>query len=101
MLPALVRTMPRMAFSRVVLPAPLGPTTHTISPGPTVSSMSWIIGARPYPPVPPVSRSTTSAPRDSSDEETIDHLLIGTTLLYRTLRAHLSLRHTCVRAALV
>src|SRR5215469_11934371 len=51
--PVVIRRMPTSAFSRVLLPAPLGPITATISPGPTAIETSRITGALPYPAVTP------------------------------------------------
>src|SRR5690349_24278586 len=43
------RSIPAMALIRVVLPAPLGPITETISPPSTSSDTSHTAGASPYP----------------------------------------------------
>src|SRR3954452_4789650 len=47
--PRRLRSMPAMALISVVLPAPLGPITETISPASTTSEASHTAGASPYP----------------------------------------------------
>src|SRR5437764_10959695 len=46
--PAFARCMPAMTLISVLLPAPLGPTTHTSSPRSTCSDTSHSAGAAPY-----------------------------------------------------
>src|SRR5215472_5230472 len=51
--PVVIRRIPTSAFNRVLLPAPFGPITATISPGPTAIETSRITGTLPYPAVTP------------------------------------------------
>jgi hypothetical protein len=45
--PLRARSRPAIVFTSVVLPAPFGPMTATISPGPTASEASHTAGASP------------------------------------------------------
>src|SRR6266849_4849988 len=54
--PAESRSEPAMALSKVLFPAPFGPTTVTISPRLTSRDTSLMIGTVPY----PASAETTS-----------------------------------------
>src|SRR5215472_18256467 len=49
--PVVIRRIPTSAFNTVLLPAPFGPITATISPGPTAIETSRITGSPPYPAV--------------------------------------------------
>src|SRR6267142_7004525 len=48
MAPVPMRCRPAIVLINVVLPAPFGPTTHTVSPSPTASETSISAGAAPY-----------------------------------------------------
>src|SRR5689334_5210366 len=48
MLPRRGRSSPATVFSSVLLPAPLGPSSATISPGPTVSDTADSTRMSPY-----------------------------------------------------
>jgi hypothetical protein len=41
------RTTPTMAFSRVDLPDPFGPTTEATAPGATETEMPWMMSPAP------------------------------------------------------
>ena len=45
--PCVGRIAPKIAFSSVDLPAPLGPISVTISPAPISRSTSWMISTSP------------------------------------------------------
>src|SRR6266568_3450324 len=92
------RITPRTALSSVLLPAPFGPRTVTISPRWTVRSTSVIVGVSPYPAARP---ATVSVARTSSlaNEVGIDDLLVVAELGHRPGREHLALGHHDHRVA--
>src|SRR5712664_1200391 len=73
--PALTGSNPDSARSMVVLPAPLGPSNATTSPGDTVKSMPCSTRILPYP---DSSRPTASS--GSGAEVSTDHLLVDANL---------------------
>src|SRR5215472_17575906 len=102
------RSTPRTAFSRVLLPAPLGPRTVTISPRCTVRSTSMIVGVSPYPAASPATVSAAgsapvspaaapaaaSRPREPLPSEIrTDNLLVPAEFRHRPGGQQLSLRH--------
>src|SRR5687767_6920322 len=60
MLPPPGRRIPAIARSVVVLPAPLGPTSPTISPGFASNERSWTATASPYRLEKPATSITTA-----------------------------------------
>src|SRR3979411_393701 len=73
--PALTGSNPDSARSMVVLPAPLGPSSATTSPGDTVKSIPCSTRILPYP---DSSRPTASS--GSGTEVSTDHLLVDANL---------------------
>src|SRR5690606_5618809 len=88
--PAVAGSTPMIVFSRVVLPTPLRPITHTSRPGSTSSETSNSTRAEPYP---AHNRSTDSIPGLLPRPAEIDRLdpRIGPHLVHRPLGQHPSL----------
>src|SRR5260370_18041578 len=95
--------MPTRLLSSVLLPAPLGPMMATISPGPTASDTSRMTGTPPYPDV-MCSARRLGAGRPStrcwsSDEVSVNNLLLPSQTRHRPAADDFALRHDHDRVA--
>src|SRR6266852_3505394 len=87
--PDIARITPTIAFSTVLLPAPLGPMMALISPGPTPKVMFSTTGTPPYPAV----RPSTFKCGASSGKVGFLHLRLSAHSAQRSLRDDLAARH--------
>src|SRR6516164_5306114 len=94
MVPARTGSSPVTAFSRVLFPAPFGPTTATTSAAPTWMLMSWMTGLPPYPAASCLmSSSGAGRAAASPDEVGIEDLPLGSQLRHRPGRDGRALGH--------
>src|ERR1035437_666447 len=93
--PFRTRTRPRIAFSRVLLPAPFGPTIADTSPPPTLRLTPLITGSSPYPATTPSTTRMGSWRPDGPLTDDIRGLdvLSFAHLRHAPLREHLPRRH--------
>src|SRR5690348_9628939 len=89
--------MPTRLFRSVLLPAPLGPITATISDGPTATETLRITGTAPYPAVTPSARrlgtGRSSASGILANKVSVDNLSLSPQAGHGSAADQLSLRH--------
>src|SRR5579885_251553 len=90
MLPPSSDSWPVIAFTSVLLPAPFGPMTSTISPRATRSEASLTNGTLPYP---ALARSTSRNAVVASADIGLLHLAISYHFLERARRDRAAERH--------
>src|SRR5258708_8533439 len=103
MLHSVTRRMPTRLLSRVLLQEPLGPMMATMSPGPTASDTSRMTGTPAYPEV-MCSAGRLGAGRRStrcwsSDEVSVNNLLLPSQTRHRPAADDFALRHDHDRVA--
>src|SRR5690349_13575270 len=96
--------MPTRLLRSVLLPAPLGPITATISPGPTAMDTSRITGSGPYPAVIPCPRRVGSgrfgvATGCLANKVSVDNLSLPPQRRHRPAADQPALRHDEHRVA--
>src|SRR5207237_10548109 len=92
-LPPSTRAIPSIAFSSVLLPAPLGPTTATTWPRDTSRSTSLTTGTSLYPALRPRVQSARSSAGASAEDIGVLDLLTQPQVRHPPLREHSALRH--------
>src|SRR5690348_5283937 len=101
--PDVTRRMPTRAFNSVLLPAPFGPMTATISPRPTASETSRMTGTAPYPAVTPSARRVGSGRATTagslSNKVSVDHLPLAAQARHGAAADEPPLRHDEDRVA--
>src|SRR5712692_2442069 len=89
--------MPTRLLRRVLLPAPLGPITATISPGPTSIDTFLITGTPPYPEVTLVAlrigAGRPSSGTGSADEVSVNNFLLPPEVRHRAAADDPALSH--------